>query len=424
MNGKRFTVIAMALAMVLSVFAGPAALMTASASDHTGISAKPDNAGETSGIHIIEDVPADADGEALASVTINADSTDFSNVATGDITIGIDTNADGTIDTTQMSHVSSVSTSDSGTTLTVTMDDANTATLSESDDIIVSVANSNLPADEGDYSVSADVNTYDAGSFTLDITPPLSTLDVTVEDRRGDAVSFADVTVEGKTVAAGENGTASMDVTAWEQTVVVSADGYDDATREITVSEDGDSATIVVTEPGAVFASGNVEGVQIAAEQSDGLLPFSVFGADSVTSVDVTETATDGNVVVDLGPSVAEDITAEAADGEGVTAFTATVDGETVPVYAGSADAAEDGETYGVYDAENNEIEFTLGDSYNAGEEVDVGVSSASMNPVEEVQTYWMSGLGFDGLGLDGLFGGGDSSDGGDTAAVIAAPSF
>ncbi|WP_157744269.1 carboxypeptidase regulatory-like domain-containing protein [Halopenitus persicus] len=408
MNGKRFTAVIAALALVLSAFAAPGVFAGfANASDHTGISASPDNAGETSTVSLTEDVPSNADSETFASFKINADSTDFSNVAASDVTVGIDTNGDGAVDTTQSSDVSSVSTSDSGTTLTVSMNTGSTsiATLADSDDLIIDVANASNPADEGDYSVSTQVNGYEAGSHTLDITPPLSSTTFTVVDRDGNAVESATIAVEGSTYTTDANGTVSADLTAWEHTVVVSADGYDDDSREITVAEGGDSAEITIDERGAEVASPQVEGVQLAAEQPRfGFAPTNIgsfdlgFLTEEVTSLEVSEQATDGTLVVDMqGSDLTDDFSTEASDGEPVDEFTVEVDGEKVPVYSANGDNAEDGATYGVYDSDAQSVTVHLGDDYNGSEEVDVGVSSNELGFDEQ----------FDVFGLDDFVPGG-----------------
>jgi len=422
MNGKRFTAVIAALALILSAFAAPGVFAGfANASDHTGISASPDNAGETATVTLTEDVPSSADTETFASFKINAENTDFSNVAASDVTVGIDTNGDGAVDTTQSSDISSVSTADSGTTLTVSMNTGSTsiATLADSDDLIIEVANAQNPSSEGDYSVSTDVNTYDAGSHTLDIIPPLSSTTFTVEDRQGNAVSGATIAVDGSTYTTDSSGQVSANLTAWEHTAVVSADSYDDATRDITISEGGDSATVVVTEPGAVYATGNVEGVQIGAKQAPDFVPFDFgFLTSEVTSVDASEEVTNGNVVVDLGADVSEDISADATDGEGVSAFTVKAGGELIPVYPNGSVPSDVSGTYGVYDADNGVVTVETGDEYANGDTLDVSVSSEEMGISDRVSTYWMNGLGFDGLGI---FGDDSSSD---STAVIVAPSF
>lgn len=399
MNGKRFTAVIAALAMVLSAFAAPGVFAgLVGASDHTGISASPQNAVETATVSLTEDVPSSADSETFASFTINAENTDFSNVAAADVTVGIDTDGDGAVETTQSSDVSSVSTSDSGTTLTVSMNTSSTsiATLADSDDIIVDIANAQNPSSEGDYSVTTDVNTYDAGSHTLDIIPPLSSTTFTVEDRQGNAVSSATIAVDGSTYTTNADGQVTTDLTAWGHSVVVSADGYDDDAREINVEEGGDSVSITIDERGAEVANPSVEGVQIAAKQTPDFVPFSIGGflAEEVNVVEVSESATDGTVLVDMqGSDLTSEFSTSAADGEPVVGMAVKMDGERVPVYANSAPSDIDSaQQYAVYDADAQTVTGHVGDDYDGGD-VDIRVSSNELGWNERLNVFGVDGI-------------------------------
>ncbi|MDF9745116.1 carboxypeptidase regulatory-like domain-containing protein [Natrinema salsiterrestre] len=160
---------------------------------------------------------------------------------------------------------------------------------------------------DGYETVSEDVTVDADATTTADVTLEAvdGTLEGTVTDTDGDAIADATVTVGDQETTTDENGSYSLDLEPGEYTLAVSAEGYEDASRTVSVEADATRTADVTLEP--VPTDGTLEGTVSDTEGE----PI----ADATVAVSDQQTTTDDNGTYSLELEAGEYALAVSAEG-------------------------------------------------------------------------------------------------------------
>ncbi|WP_226005885.1 carboxypeptidase regulatory-like domain-containing protein [Natrinema salinisoli] len=268
----------------------------------------------------VEGTVTDADGDPIAGATVTvgnetvttaADGSYAVDLETGDYTLTVsadayeETSEDVTVeaDTTTTVDVTLELTPTDGT-LEGTVTDADGepiagATVAVDDQQTTTDENGSysLELEAGDYTLAVSAEGYEDASQNVTIeVETTTTADVTLEERPGsvegtvtdadgEPVAGATVTVGDQQTTTGENGSYAVDIEPGEYTLEISAEGYQDASEDVTVEAGGTTTADVTLEP--VPTDGTLEGT---VTDTDGE-PI----ADATVSAGDLETTTDEN---------------------------------------------------------------------------------------------------------------------------------
>lgn len=238
----------------------------------------------------------------------NVNDDDFVEVTNGEeASVTADTTLAPGTETTVIAQ--SLSGSDNPFSKMVEVEVAEDRTISTTFDMSVTEVGQEFTLQLQNYTDKVDAVVVDGGPAVYD-------LNVNVENQNGDAVD-ADVSVDGETVTA-TDGSAAFEVQSGSYDVTATADGYQDLTESVSVSEDGDnSVTLTLSETPDTY---DVT-VDVTNENGD-----AVTGAD-VTLNGETQTAADGSATfnVEAGSYTAS----VSADGYEDGSTSVDVSGET-----------------------------------------------------------------------------------------------
>lgn len=239
--------VAVAFAILIAAFAGPAVLPAAATQDAT-IAADPNTPGNTSTQTVRLTPDADEAGSSLNGIkvdySVSSNPADVSNVGQTDVVDAYIQRENGTI-VDVSNDLSGVSASNNGETVKFSF--GGTYDIESGDTVVIEYEDVQNPDSAGDYTVEADLNDQSVerpaeATLTIEEATSDSTDDGSSDDGSTDDGSTDGSTDDGSTNDTTENSTNDTNTTETNWTV----DGDDDGTQVINVThpDDGENVTV------------------------------------------------------------------------------------------------------------------------------------------------------------------------------------